>query len=237
MSTSAAWLTAVYIVSPSTGIAITPCTSNNGTNTFVCGLNSTDCQADTDTWTMADGSSLVLRPSQIVALLGSALENGTSAATSAAANTSTTYTSSQMAGLGCGLGLPLGFALFAALVLLHKEKQKHAPPKLMYKLPDNHTEFSFRPPPGLRSQSNMSVRSHLSGRPSTTGSRRQSVGATTTANSKPAHMQSFTERYEMMKKHGRVTEMDMGFQRHELDGTLPQRDNEQWYELAEKRMS
>jgi hypothetical protein len=192
---------------------------------------------------MSDGASLVLRPAQIAALLGSALATQTEAATACPSNTTAsvngtgTYTSSQVAGLGCGLGLPLGFALFAALVLLHKEKQKHAPPKLMYKLPDNHTEFSFRPPPDVRSQSNMSFGAHASARPSTNASRRQSFGTISSINSKPAHMHTFTERYETMIKQALVNGSELGTQRHELDGTLPQHQGQQWHELAEKSAS
>lgn len=113
----------------------------------------------------------MLRPAQIVQLIQPALESsGTSApiepstTATATANPDTLYTSSQMAGLGCGLGLPLAFFLVVALCMLYKEKQKHAGPKLMYKLPDNHDEFSFRPPPNSATQSNLSLDSRFTTR-------------------------------------------------------------------------
>nr|OQO25360.1 hypothetical protein B0A51_09933 [Rachicladosporium sp. CCFEE 5018] len=139
------------------------------------------------------------------------------------------FTSGQMAGLGSAIGFPLALALLVSLLLLRKEKHKHSPPKLMYKLPDNHTEFSFRPPPPLRTQSAMSLGSYHSDRPH---SRRDSTGMTATANSKPIHLQSFPERYEQLKN-AKVSEFAV--ERHELDGTLPTYGSR--HELAEKHHS
>ncbi|KAK5133728.1 hypothetical protein LTR08_007482 [Meristemomyces frigidus] len=131
-----------------------------------------------------------------------------------------------MAGLGCGLGLPLFFALCAALVLLRREKQKYAAPKLMYKLPDDCKEdqVNLRPPQLFDSSS----ASPAPGANSTTGSRRGSLR--TVGSKKPAHVQNFLDRYEKMKK-GLAHEMDLGNERHELDSTPPYPITER-YELG-----
>ena len=186
----------------------------------------------------------MLRPAQVSALVEPTLKNTTSAAlsdvsraqnvvscpsASTAANATALYTSSQMAGLGCGLGLPLGFALLVALYLLSKEREKHAGPKLMYKLPDNHDEFTLRAPSDLRSHSNLSLASHtIGGAYSNPSSRRNSIGTNGSGN--PIHLQTFAQRYEMMKN-------DPGRQRHELDGAMPYPPDVHWHELDAKRMS
>lgn len=231
------------VESPGASVAITPCSDGGGTSTFVCGLNSTDCLSDTNTWTMSGGNSLVLRPAQI-AMVQPILQSTTSRtpslvtrdqtaiscpAASTAANATALYTSGQMAGLGCGLGLPLGFALLVSLYLLRKEREKHAGPKLMYKLPDNHDDFTLRVPSNLRTNSNLSLGSHTAGDPySNPSSRRNSIG--TTGSGKPIHLQTFAQRYEMMKN-------DPGRQRHELDGAPPYPPEVHWHELDAKRMS
>lgn len=134
-----------------------------------------------------------------------------------------------MAGLGCGLGLPLGLALLVALYLLRKEREKHAEPKLMYKLPDNHDEFALRVPSNIRTNSNLSLGSHtIGGAYSNPSSRRNSIG--TTASGKPIHMQTFAQRYEMLKN-------DPGRQRHELDGAMSYPPEVHWHELDAKRSS
>lgn len=220
---------------PSASISITPCGSVDGTNTFVCGLNSTDCQTGSNTFTMTGGSGFVLRPSQIAALVEPALEASETASSSATeatvtfcpSQTSTTnarkvYTGSDMAGLGCGLGLPLFFALCAALILLRRERQKYAKPKLMYKLPDNcKDEFTFRPPQRVGSQPSFSSPSSLN------PSRRQSLR--TLSSGRPAHMQNFLERYEAMKRKGELN----GLQRHELDSSPGYEEAVKRHELGE----
>lgn len=126
-----------------------------------------------------------------------------------------------MAGLGCGLGLPLGFFLIVALCALYKERQNHTGPKLMYKLPDNHNEFGFRPPPpALRAHSNYSNFS--------IDSRQTSQ----TIDNKPANPHSFLDRYDTMKREGKISE----FQVHELDGVSPH-DPSVRHELSDKRFS
>lgn len=140
-------------------------------------------------------------------------------------NETTMYTSSQMAGLGCGLGLPLTFFLVVALCALYKERQNHTGPKLMYKLPDNHHEFPYQrpPPPGLtavpsRAHSNFSIDSRFTSQ--------------TMESSKPANPHSFLDRYDSMKREGKVAE----FQVHEMDGISPHEPAVR-FELSDKRFS
>lgn len=212
--------------SPSTGIAITPCSDDGETSTFTCGLNNSGCQSDDTTWTLTDNTSIVLRPSQIAELIESSSSNATSSqivtSPSLATNATKMYTSSDMAGLGCGLGLPLGFFLVVALCALYKERQNHTGPKLMYKLPDNHNEFGgFRPPPpALRAHSNYSNFS--------IDSRQTSQ----TMDGKPANPHSFLDRYDTMKREGKISE----FQVHEMDGVSPH-DPSVRHELSDKRFS
>jgi hypothetical protein len=127
-----------------------------------------------------------------------------------------------MAGLGCGLGLPLGFFLVVALCALYKERQNHTGPKLMYKLPDNHAEFGIRAreqASALRTHSNYSNYSNFS-----IDSRMTDV--------KPANPHSFLDRYNTMKREGKIPE----FQVHEMDGVSPHEPAER-HELADKRFS
>lgn len=193
-----------YTESPGASIAITPCSDDGEHSTFTCGLNTTGCQSDTSTWTMTYDAS----PS----------------GTSSHANATKMYTSSDMAGLGCGLGLPLGFFLVVALCALYKEKQNHTGPKLMYKLPDNHTDFSIgaRPPPSAfrapSHYSNFSVDSRLAPR--------------TRDGAEPADPHSFLDRYETMKRDGKLS----AFQVHEMDGVSPHEPAER-HELSDKRFS
>ncbi|KAK6441015.1 hypothetical protein LTR95_002773, partial [Oleoguttula sp. CCFEE 5521] len=212
---------------PDSSIAITPCTASS----FVCGLDNSDCQNPANTWSLNGSTVIVLRASQIANLVESALESQAANSTTNCSSPTGIYkfTTGQMAGLGSAIGFPLALALLVSLLVLRKEKHKHSPPKLMYKLPDNHTEFSFRPPPPLRTQSAMSLGSYHSDRPH---SRRDSTGTTATANSKPIHLQSFPERYEQLKK-SKVSEFAV--ERHELDGTLPTYGSR--HELAEKHHS
>lgn len=167
---------------------------------------------------MAGGTSFVLRPSQLESLV---------AKPDAANTTKTTYTPAQVAGLSCGLALPLAIALVITLHLLREEKRRHASPKLMYKLPDGHDELALRAHP--LSRSNLSLPSHMT---AASPSRRTSVG--TTSSAKPAHLQSFAERYG---KRVEAVEMDLGLPRHELDGDVVGMNKLQVHELAEKRLS
>lgn len=85
---------------------------------FACGLNNNGCQSTHSTFTMAEGNALVLRPAQIQALTsnysGSSNENGHQ------------YGAGSMIGVALGIGLPLTFALVMALLVLRKERQRHA---------------------------------------------------------------------------------------------------------------
>lgn len=220
------------IESPSTGIAITPCSDNGEHSTFTCGLNTSGCKSDDKTWIMHGNTTLVLRPSQIAELIEPALASATSSSTPNAtsspvvtsptmvANETKLYTASDMAGLGCGLGLPLGFFLVVALCALYKERQNHTGPKLMYKLPDNHTDFNLRPPMypqrALSNHSNYSVDSRMT-----------SMDA-----GKQANPHSFLDRYDTMKREGKISQ----FQVHEMDGVSPHEPAVR-HELSDKRFS
>jgi hypothetical protein len=220
-----------YTENPSGGIAITPCTDNGEHSTFTCGLNTTGCQSDDSTWILHGNVSVVLRPSKIAELTTPAMSSSSLGETcsqvlvspSMAANATKVYTASDMAGLGCGLGLPLGFFLVVALCALYKERQNHTGPKLMYKLPDNHSEFvGSRPQPStLRAHSNysnFSIDSRLTSR--------------TMEGAKLANPHSFLDRYDTMKREGKISE----FQVHEMDGVSPH-DPSVRHELSDKRFS
>lgn len=139
-----------------------------------------------------------------------------------------------MAGLGCGLGLPLAFFLVVALCMLHKEKQKHAGPKLMYKLPDNHQEFqnAFRKPPSaLRSHSNMSIDTQRTGAYSAYGLEREN-SVLTMDSARPTHAHSFLDRYGSISRDGKGTQAVV----HEMDGVSPHEPTVR-FELSDKRFS
>lgn len=227
--------------SPDASIAITPCTNDGDNSTFTCGISSTNCQDSSKTFPLSGGNSLVLRPSQIASLIQPALESSTTtpshlAASSNPANATTMYTSSQMAGLGCGLGLPLTFLLTVALCMLHKEKQKHAGPKLMYKLPDNHDEFLARsqpPPPRPLYSSHsgkFSVDSHAYSVRPTLG--RENSVLTVDSGRTVAQPHSFLDRWDSTKGRGQAPAVVV----HEMDGTSPH-DPAVRFELSDKRFS
>jgi len=173
---------------------------------------------------MAGASGLSLRADQVATILQSVLAATPSATVSTSQITVTAtpspvadgpYTATDMVALGCGLGLPLFLALCAALVLLYRERQKHATQKLMYQLPDScKEEFTFRPPPIPGHQS--------SPYPPSSGSDANSLGVSqrtsfrTVGSQKPGHIQNFLERYETMKQKGQVHDE----QRHEMDTGL-----------------
>ena len=101
----------------SAAIDLTPC--NADANTFVCGLNNTKCQQDESTFTVAAGTSFLLRPSQVSALIANS--------TSMDDASGKMYTSGAMTGVGLGVGLPLSFALILALLVLRQEKLRSKP--------------------------------------------------------------------------------------------------------------
>ena len=149
----------------------------------------------------------------------------------AAANATKMYTSSDMAGLGCGLGLPLGFFLVVALCALYKERQNHTGPKLMYKLPDNHAEFGFQQQQQQQQQRqhpSTTLRAHSNYSNFSVDSRMTSQ----TMDAKPANPHSFLDRYDSMKREGKISE----FQVHEMDGVSPH-DPAVRHELSDKRFS
>jgi hypothetical protein len=226
-------------------MAITPCRDAGKNSTFTCGLSNRGCSYDT--FQLRGGDALVLRPTQIAKLVEPALSSMSASMAASATSTPSSktetatpdptsvpeitasniapvngtkvYTSSDMAGHGGGLGLPLTFFLVVALCALYKERQNHTGPKLMYKLPDNHEEFDFRKPaPMLRAHSNYSVDSRYTSR--------------TTLDGKPANPHSFLDRYDSMKREGKISE----FQVHEMDGVSPHEPAFR-HELPDKRFS
>ncbi len=170
---------------------------------------------------MAGASGLSLRADQVATILQSVLAATPSATVSTSQITVTAtpspvadgpYTATDMVALGCGLGLPLFLALCAALVLLYRERQKHATQKLMYQLPDScKEEFTFRPPPIPGHQSSPYPPSSVSDANSLGVSQRTSFR--TVGSQKPGHIQNFLERYETMKQGGQAHDE----QRHEMD--------------------
>ncbi|EME40690.1 hypothetical protein DOTSEDRAFT_65358 [Dothistroma septosporum NZE10] len=185
-------------------VPIMPCSSNGGSTLYVCGINSTLCKDSASQFTIS-GGSFVLRPSQVQALIGPALN-------SMAAEDAKLYTGGQMAGLGCGLGLPLLFCICAAFFMWQRER--NARPKLMYKLPDGHNEFGgFKAPPPMTSPS-----SGL--RPPSFGSYQGSVHvAQTSRPGTPAYMQNYLERYQAAMHEKTGTSVKINVQPVEIGGT------------------
>ncbi|KAM0717444.1 hypothetical protein Q7P37_007296 [Cladosporium fusiforme] len=219
------------VESPSAGIAITPCADHGGENsTFTCGLDNAGCRNKDKVWTLGGLAAIALRPSQIAelaptrpAMESSIMDSQTTTSSVPTTNGTTMYTAGQMAGLGCGLGLPLTFFLVVALCMLHKEKQKHTGPKLMYKLPDNHQEFISQLPnrPNntmLRAHSNYSIDSRP-GVYSSHGLEREN-SVLTLDSSRPAQEHSFLDRYNSIKSNidaNRASRIIV----HEMDGVSP----------------
>lgn len=216
-------------------MVITPCTSGDISNTFVCGMNTTDCRTDTNTFSLPNDMGIVLRPNQIAQLVGSSLET----ATPSGVPSSDGYSVGVLAGVAIGIAIPLLLALGVMFLLLRREQRRFSKPKLMYRLPDEieKDDFTFSPP--VRSNPAFSDRSSQTSRAtqaSTIASRRgsgQTMG-TLQVGAPP----SFMERYEVMKKNAEIQvqnkEVGPVSPRHELDSPShpPAR-----YELANSRMS
>ncbi|THW47840.1 hypothetical protein D6D25_04281, partial [Aureobasidium pullulans] len=103
-------------VNASTSISLTACDASS--RTFACGLNNTQCSNTHSTFTMKDGNALVLRPSQIEAL--------TANYSAPSSSTKHSYGIGSMIGVALGVGLPLFFALVMSILVLRKERQRHA---------------------------------------------------------------------------------------------------------------
>ncbi|KAM0713308.1 hypothetical protein Q7P35_000760 [Cladosporium inversicolor] len=243
--------------SPGGGIAITACSDEGEDSKFTCGLNTKGCELEDTTWTLHGNVSLVLRPSQVAELTGSAVASTrpSSATTSEAAPSKISshveftptatklYTSSDMAGLGCGLGLPLVFFLVVALCALFKERQNHTGPKLMYKLPDNHNEFGFHQQQQLQNypqhqqQRQQHLHPNITRAHSNYSNSNFSVDSRITSHTmdvaKPAISHSFLDPYDSMKRDGKVSSE---FQVHEMDGVSPHEPAVR-HELSDKRFS
>ncbi|CAK3931701.1 Hypothetical predicted protein [Lecanosticta acicola] len=194
---------------PSGSIPLMPCSSS----TFVCGL-SASCSNTTAVFSLSGTGSIVLRPSQVDSIVRPALSS-LEASSNASSSLNTTalcahtpgfYTSGAMAGLGCALGLPLLFCLLAIALSLHRRSQRAKPPKLMYKLPDDHDDFHShshfpRPLPPLdRSRTALSP---LSPMPVSRNGSEWSLAMSSAGKESlapPVHMQSFLERYQAMSE-------------------------------------
>lgn len=193
----------VWIDSPSSSIALTPCSDNGGSSSFVCGLDASACSSDSE-FTMTGGGSFILRPAQVQALIEPVL-NQSAAQTSAECSSKSQgmYSASQMAGLGCGLGLPLLFFICAAAFLFIRERS-HRRDSII-----EPTSYNFQPPPPM-----LQHPAFRSTPVSRDGSEIGSMQTVTTADG-PAHLGSFLDRYQSMnEKTGRVP-----VHRVELDGS------------------
>lgn len=183
------------------------CTNDGEDSEFICGMNTANCKKSSAIFKLSS-SDLTFRPSELEAIVNPAVSSAVSSAlaqatTQAAAqtkvtvtalptssNSDATYTAGEMAGLGVGLGVPLLIASCLALLLWKKDRDRT--PKLMYPLPDDladpYTSKDGRPlhpamaatrPPASRDGSVMSFNTMKSGT--------------------PAHLQTFAERYQVMK--------------------------------------
>ena len=130
-------------VTTSGDVGITPCNLGASENTFVCGLDSTQCTTSSKTFTLASDLSLVLRPDEVATLVGPAL------AAASAHPGSGWFSTGQLLGVALGIALPLLLALGILGYLFVKERRPKR--KSMLKLPDesNESRFSFQPPPVL----------------------------------------------------------------------------------------
>ncbi|KAF2716026.1 hypothetical protein K431DRAFT_350639 [Polychaeton citri CBS 116435] len=240
-------------VETSTSVSIMPCS----TSKFTCGLNASNCETNTDTFTMQGGNHFILRADQIASLVTPALQSSNTvspaatvtatitAAATARADTRKQYSGGDMAGLACGLALPLLAGLIAALFALRRERQKYAQPKLMYKLPDGHDSFDPReykpPPPVMRSASALSLGSpsapSVYSNPASPVERSESQ-----MGNMPPHIQNLLSRIDSTKKM-KMREAGLGVHpvvRHELDTAPPYRAADkpaERHELANVRMS
>lgn len=184
----------------------------------MCGLDAANCKKNSTLFTLP-AAGITLRPSELEALVKPAVSSALAQATTQAAvqtritvtatptgNPDAIYTPGEMAGLGVGLAVPLLIASGIALLLWRKDRART--PKLMYPLPDDladpYTSKDGRPlhsgatslkPPASRDGSVLSFNTMS--------------GAGT-----PAHMQTFAERYQLMKG-----SQGLQIQRVELDAS------------------
>lgn len=168
----------------------------------MCGMNAENCGRISTLFTLP-AAGITLRSSELDALVKPAVDRALAQATTQAAvpltvtvtatpigNPDAIYTPGQMAGLGVGLLIPLLIASGIALLLWRKDRART--PKLMYPLPDDladpYTSKDGRP---LHAGAT-SLRPPVS--------RDGSVLSFNTTNSgTPAHLQTFAERYQVMK--------------------------------------
>ncbi|PNS18338.1 hypothetical protein CAC42_6155 [Sphaceloma murrayae] len=193
-------------------VSLTPC----GGQAFACGLNTTACTTGSNIVIFERPSALVLRPSQIAALLKVYGPN-TTTSTPQPQNTSATqplyidgqrmYPSSVVLALGLAMGFSLAFLLISVIVMYRKLRTRA--PKVMYDPPDQ---------PAVP----MVARS-ISSRPSTSSMGRSptihTLHSTHTLHEPAAMPRSFLDRYAQKAKDPEVHEIDMGNPRYELGTT------------------
>jgi hypothetical protein len=192
----------IGVVSRNSSIPVTACTNNGEDSEFMCGLNAANCKNNSTLFTLPS-ANITLRPSELEALVKPAVSSALAQTTTQAAvqmritvtamptaNPDAIYTPGQMAGLGVGLAVPLLVASFIAFSLWRRDRART--PKLMYPLPDDmedpYTAKDGRP---LTSGAN-SLRPPVSRDGSILSFNTISAGT-------PAHMQTFAERYQVMK--------------------------------------
>lgn len=210
------------------------CTNDGEESQFMCGMNTANCKKNSALFTLPS-AGITLRKSELSALIDPAVSSALAQTTTQAATVSkitvtalptssssssnnssdAIYTPGQMAGLGVGLGIPLLIASCLALLLYRKDRART--PKLMYPLPDDladpYTSKDGKPlHPGLVTAATRPPVSRDGSILSFNTMGGNNGGATT-----PAHMQTFAERYQVMKG------ASGGFQiqRVELDGSSP----------------
>ena len=244
-------------------VGISPCTSGGSSNSFVCGVNTNQCQDDANTFSISSDTGIILRPAQIAALVESTLATAAPSGAipqvtvTATPNSAGLYTAGTLAGVAVGIALPLLIILGVFFILLRREKRRFSKPKLMYKLPDelnddlsvHSTVHSLQPPRSIvQSPAFSSYRSsHASGMTSPVDNRGSVRTTGTLASSRPAasprirsaQSQTFLERYETMKRNALAQSVDTSESRHELDtppATTPTKEMPR-YELSDTRMS
>ncbi|KAF4549065.1 Hypothetical protein D9617_23g004800 [Elsinoe fawcettii] len=195
---------------PSSKISLTPC----GGLSFACGLNTTSCQTGEGIVTFERPSALVLRPSQVSALLAAQGINTTTPSPSATQTSSDEplyvdgqrmYPSSTVLALGLGMGFPLAFLVIAVVVMYRKLRARA--PRDMYDPPD-------QPPVPMVARS-------IASRPSTSSLGRSptihTMHSSHTLHEPAAMPRSFLDRYaQKSKEDHEVHEIDMGNPRYEL---------------------
>lgn len=168
----------------------------------MCGMNAADCKKNSTLFALPV-ADIILRPSELEALVAPALSSALAqettqpvaqpritVTTSPISNPDAVYTPGQMAGLGVGFAIPLLIVSGIAILLWRKDRART--PKLMYPLPDDLADpYTSRDGTPLHTGAT-SLRPPLSRNGSV-------LSSNTTSGDTPVHMQTFAERYQLMK--------------------------------------